>query len=116
MCFSYPLAVWIFPKLQALVGHAMPWWVYASFTQNFWLAHHPWDSYLDVTWSLAVEEQFYLTLPALIWLTPKKHLWKVAVALCVATPLLRSGLYLYYYPNWRAAAYTLMISPPTRSC
>jgi peptidoglycan/LPS O-acetylase OafA/YrhL len=88
---------------------AMPGYVYAAFLQNFWLAHHPWNTFLDQSWSLAVEEQFYLTLPALIWFTPRRHLWKLISTLAIASVAVRSLCYLHYYPAWRSAAYTLVI-------
>lgn len=54
--------------LQELFKGDMPLWVYATMTQNFWFAAHAsFDPILlAVTWSLAVEEQLYLTLPFLI--------------------------------------------------
>jgi peptidoglycan/LPS O-acetylase OafA/YrhL len=88
---------------------AMPGYVYAAFLQNFWLAHHPWNTFLDQSWSLAVEEQFYLTLPAIIWFTPRRHLWKLITALAIASVAARSICYLHYYPAWKSAAYTLVI-------
>ncbi len=98
--------------LPGVMGHlppAMPVYVYATFLQNFWLAHHSWYTFLDHSWSLAVEEQFYLTLPAIIWITPRQHLWKVITAITIGCVAVRCICYLCYYPTWGAAAYTLLI-------
>jgi peptidoglycan/LPS O-acetylase OafA/YrhL len=88
---------------------AMPGYVYACFLQNFWLAHHPWNTFLAQSWSLAVEEQSYLTLPAIIWFTPRRHLWKVITTLAMASVAVRSICYLHYYPEWKSATYTLAV-------
>ena len=40
--------------------------------------------YLVPFWSLAVEEQFYLLMPALVAFTPKRHLGTVVGCLCLA--------------------------------
>lgn len=60
------------------VGPPMPWYAYLSFTNNLWLAmHNTMDVFLPVTWSLAVEEQFYLTLPLIVRYVSPKNLPKV---------------------------------------
>ena len=97
--------------LQQTVGRPMPWYVYFTFTQNFWLAHHLWDAvYLTVSWSLAVEEQFYLLLPVIIRVLPRLWLLPVAVALAFGCAATRSLMYLHYGPSWGTAAYTLIVS------
>jgi len=74
--------------------HPAPWRYYLTFTQNFYFARHS-DvlSYLQVTWSLAVEEQFYLTLPLLVRRLDKDKLLAVAVGMVVFIGVLRSVLY-----------------------
>lgn len=49
-----------------------PWWRHITFTQNWWMAEHDrWGpSAISVTWSVAIEEQFYLAFPLLVILTP----------------------------------------------
>lgn len=60
------------------VGPPMPWYAYLSFTNNLWLAmHNTMDVFLPVTWSLAVEEQFYLTLPLIVRYVSPKNLPRV---------------------------------------
>ncbi|MGH7991306.1 MAG: acyltransferase family protein [Limisphaerales bacterium] len=51
-----------------------PFWNYFLFLQNFWMkfgaGDAPWTS---VTWSLCIEEQFYLVMPLIIWIvSPRK--------------------------------------------
>ncbi len=57
------------------------------------------------TWSLAVEEQFYLVLPLLIILCPPRVLPKVLLALILAAPAVRAVLHAAGY---RHAAYEFM--------
>lgn len=62
--------------LTHLLYSQFPIWPYFTFLQNFWMAkHESMGAYeLGQTWSLAVEEQFYLTLPLLIRVLPKRRL------------------------------------------
>jgi peptidoglycan/LPS O-acetylase OafA/YrhL len=63
---------------------------YLTFTQNIWMAYHnDWSIFYRVTWSLAVEEQFYIFLPFLIWLAPRRWLLAILVFLIAVAPLLR---------------------------
>jgi peptidoglycan/LPS O-acetylase OafA/YrhL len=74
--------------------HVAPWLYYLTFTQNFFFASHVqtvW--YLQVTWSLAVEEQFYLTLPLLVRTISREKLLAVVVSMVVFFAVLRSALY-----------------------
>jgi peptidoglycan/LPS O-acetylase OafA/YrhL len=68
----------------------LPLAYYLTFTQNIWMAvNATWRVYYNVTWSLAVEEQFYLALPVLIWLLPRKWLPGVLSLLVLAAPIFR---------------------------
>lgn len=83
-----------------LFGNPMPSWSYLTLTQNFAMVQEGkfGPNWLTVTWSLAVEEHFYLVLPFLIWLVPKKGLPYVLAGLILAVPLSRVIL-LDLYPG-----------------
>lgn len=69
----------------------IPWASYATLTQNFWMAKVGWFGLpaMAVTWSLAVEEQFYLTIPWVIRKVRRKLLVFVMISVVIGAPLLR---------------------------
>ncbi len=68
----------------------VPLWAYLTFTQNFWAAFGKTETFtMVVTWSLAVEEQFYLTMPLLVRKLSRSRLTYVLAAAVVCAPLLR---------------------------
>lgn len=85
-----------YPELQSLLHPLIPWQASVTFTQNFWMAFHN-DTgaiALTPTWSLAVEEQFYLTLPALIYfVNPRRLKWVLAGGIVLA-PLIRLAIFI----------------------
>jgi peptidoglycan/LPS O-acetylase OafA/YrhL len=58
------------------MGKALPFWSYLTFSQNIFFATQTSIGvhWLSPTWTMAVEEQFYLVAPALILLTPRRLL------------------------------------------
>jgi peptidoglycan/LPS O-acetylase OafA/YrhL len=73
----------------------MPFIYYLTFTQNIWIAIHSyWPD--GVTWSLAVEEQFYVLLPLLVWLLPRRWLPAVLAALIIIAPICRVSALNYF--------------------
>lgn len=90
-----PGAVWWDP--HALFNRDLPLWSYPLFLQNVAIVLHqgfgpPWTT---ITWSLAVEEQFYVLLPILVRKLSYRHLAYVAAASIVLAPA--SRLYLWFH-------------------
>ncbi len=69
----------------------IPWWTYATFTQNFWMARlgEFGPSGIGITWSLAIEEQFYLSIPLLIRKVRRRYLAAALLAVIFGAPLFR---------------------------
>lgn len=72
-----------------LFEHKLDFWPYPLFLQNFFMVDHFGPHFLGISWSLAVEEQFYLLLPLTIFLVPRKVLPWIAIAGILAAPVFR---------------------------
>jgi len=95
------------PSFQWLFHDRLPIWSYLTFTQNILMgARGDFGPYwLGITWSLAVEEQFYLFVPLLIYFLPRRTLVNVLLLAVLAAPLLRSvspGFQTYVDTPWRS--------------
>jgi len=77
-------------------GSEIPWYAYFTFTQNIWMATLGTlgAGVVGPTWSLAVEEQFYLTAPFVVRKLSQATLAKALVCVVIAAPILRIALYL----------------------
>lgn len=87
----------------------IPWASYVTFTQNIWmgLLGTFGAGTMAATWSLAVEEQFYLTVPFVIRKVQRSHLTVVLLSIIVGAPVLRTALHLFFV-NGNFACYVLM--------
>jgi peptidoglycan/LPS O-acetylase OafA/YrhL len=96
------------PGLQTLYLHPIPWPFLATFTQNYWLpAQRATSPFLGVTWSLAIEEQFYLTLPLVVRFLQPARLPYVLATTVILAPVLRLFL-LKSHPDLWMAPYMYM--------
>jgi peptidoglycan/LPS O-acetylase OafA/YrhL len=64
------------------------------------IGHDP-PYFLAPVWSLAIEEQFYIVFPFLVWVLPKPKLGKVLLALILLAPLFRFAVWLIAPGNER---------------
>lgn len=80
--------------LGAVSPLTIPWLSYLTFTQNFWMAQSGWYGQMAMaaTWSLAVEEQFYLTAPFVIRKIREKWLPALLLVVIAGAPLLRTAI------------------------
>jgi peptidoglycan/LPS O-acetylase OafA/YrhL len=72
---------------QAEVPPQWPYWWYLS---NFSIANNGWvHGWVDVSWSLAIEEHFYLVWPLVIWLCPPRVVALLCAVIILAEPAAR---------------------------
>ena len=85
----------------------LPWWSYLVGLQNFWMAADQTDGayWLGGTWSLAIEEQFYLVFPLVVYFAPPRILPRLLIALLVLCPV---GRIIAYGLGDRLGYYVLM--------
>lgn len=95
-------------RFDHLFSDAVPGWMYALFLQNFGMSVTVsyGAEWLSVTWSLAIEEQFYLLLPLAVRKLSERRLVQWVGAFVIAAPVLRWAFLLG--GNDFYAAYTLL--------
>lgn len=97
------------PTFRDLFHDPFPLWSYATFTQNFLMGAQggfgaPW---LGITWSLAIEEQFYLLIPWLVFFLSRRTLFCALLLLILLAPALRfasGGFHAFVLAPWRSDA------------
>ena len=81
LCFKY----FLFNDKLALFEKPIPIFAYFILIQNFIMSNlgNFGPNALTPTWSLAVEEQFYLIIPFIIYFTNRKQLFLVSISLII---------------------------------
>jgi peptidoglycan/LPS O-acetylase OafA/YrhL len=80
LLFTFVVLPAMQPQLRpAIFALCHPWQSFPFFLQNLMLKGNAFDA-LRVTWSLAIEEQFYLVWPIVVWLAPRRTLKPLAVS------------------------------------
>ena len=78
---------------------AFTWGSFASAATYLWNYNLHADGWLlGHTWSLSLEEQFYLLWPMMVGLLPKRYCLKFAVAVVAVSPILRIATYFLFPP------------------
>jgi peptidoglycan/LPS O-acetylase OafA/YrhL len=99
LVFMFVLVPLLRPSEASAVfaARSSPWWAYPLFLQNF-LVPTPTAAtgLLGVTWSLAVEEQFYLVWPWVIRFCSSTQVRRLAMVVICVSPALRFYLSLHH--------------------
>jgi peptidoglycan/LPS O-acetylase OafA/YrhL len=109
--YGVMLAIFLAARLSG-VGRtffdgALPWWSYALGLQNIWMSIDQTYGaiWLAGTWSLAIEEQFYLLFPLIVLWLPPALLPRFLIAMLVISPI---GRIISYQAGDDFSYYVLM--------
>ncbi len=103
-----------------MLKYRLPSWSYLVFAQNLMMVRYSHEyasgfrlfefgaSWMTATWSLAVEEQFYVILPLIVRRLSMRAVKHVAVAMILLAPVTRLFSFYIGGPRGFTAAYVLM--------
>jgi len=88
-------AVWINGSKNQVYNDHISLWRFLTFTQNFWMAENA--SYgpdgISVTWSVAIEEQYYLIFPVLALILSRSRLPAFLACIAVSSVVWRACIF-----------------------
>jgi peptidoglycan/LPS O-acetylase OafA/YrhL len=84
------------------MDHALPFWSYLTFTQNILFAMHTSTGahWISPTWTMAIEEQFYLIAPALMLFVPARRIVPVLLAIAIGAVVFRFACVALDWPKY----------------
>ena len=109
--YSVMLAIFFAGRLsgfgRTFFDGALPWWSYALGLQNIWMSLDQTygATWLAGTWSLAIEEQFYLLFPLIVFWLPPAALRRLLIAMLIVSPI---GRVISYQAGDNFGYYVLM--------
>jgi peptidoglycan/LPS O-acetylase OafA/YrhL len=112
---SYALLVFVF-WIVVLAGVSntifnaeTPSWHHLTFTQNLWMAKNDtWGpSAISVTWSVAIEEQFYMVFPVLALIVPRRILPSLLVCITLFSIIFRAVSFVKFDSVFTMYVHTL---------
>jgi peptidoglycan/LPS O-acetylase OafA/YrhL len=107
---SFIVSTWLLKgDLPGLLDDGFPIFSYLTLTQNFWAGYENkfGAGWLAVTWSLAVEDQFYLVFPILIRLLTPKSLPLTLMGTILFAVILRAAIFHWFSKEHLMAVYVL---------
>jgi peptidoglycan/LPS O-acetylase OafA/YrhL len=89
LIFTFIVLPVIAPQLRtAIFTRSHPWQAFPFFVQNLMLKREAFDT-LRVTWTLAIEEQFYLAWPVIVRFAPRRTLKPLALCAVLGSVAIR---------------------------
>jgi peptidoglycan/LPS O-acetylase OafA/YrhL len=88
--------LWLVTPPSAGFRPPLPYWTYVLFIQNYIVNGPPLGAWLGATWSLAIEEQFYLISPSLVRHLSVRRFTKLMVLVVVCALGLRLFLAMQF--------------------
>jgi len=96
--YAIPYILEALHQHKVMNGYKPTWWVSCLFLENYKMIFthsFPREEELSVTWSLCVEEHFYIIWGLLLWIFPIKAFPKIAAA-CIACALIARSIFAHY--------------------